>query len=239
MGRKYYKRPNKQALKKTFKLLSFGVLFLGLAVIFYVFFPLLSWQIYFAPVFANQNLKTPIPKTTILTQANISSLLSLSNVVNVDYTNAENWFPKYRFEKLGKNLTYSLSIPKLKIKNATVSTSDTDLTKHLVQYGGTAVPPSKGTAVIFGHSTLPQLFDPKNYKTIFATLYKLENGDEIDVNVDGVDYKYIVYEISVVEPTDYSVFEQNYSDSTITLVTCTPPGTVWKRLLIKARIKAT
>jgi len=237
MRKKYYKKPTK-AIKNVAKALSFGVLIFGLGIVFYVFLPLLSWQIYFAPVFANQNLNAPIPKTTILSGANISSLFSLSETINVDYTNAENWFPKYRFEKGAKNQTYSLSIPTLNIKNATVSTNDNNLAEHLVHYGGTAIPPSKGTAVIFGHSTLPQLFDQKNYKTIFATLYKIQNGDEIIVNVDGTDYHYNVYEIDIVDATDVSVFEQNYNDSFLTLVTCTPPGTVWKRLLIRARIKS-
>ncbi|OGH08483.1 MAG: hypothetical protein A2152_04070 [Candidatus Levybacteria bacterium RBG_16_35_6] len=236
MRKRYYKRPTK-ALKNTVKIISFGVLFIGLAMLFYVFFPLLSWQIYFAPVFANQNLNAPIPKSTILSQSDISSLLRLGSSLNVDYTNAKNWFPRYHFDKTLKSQTYLISIPKLKIKNATVSTNDTDLTQHLIHYGGTAVPPSKGTAVIFGHSTLPQLFNEKDYKTIFATLYQLENGDEIIINVEGTDYAYDVYEISIVEATDNTVFEQNYNDSFITLVTCTPPGTVWKRLLIRARIK--
>lgn len=236
MRKRYYKRPTK-ALKNTVKALSFGVLFIGIGILVYIFFPLLSWQVYFAPVFASQGLNAPIPKTTVLSGANISSLLSLSQTINVDYTNAQNWFPRYRFERGTKNQTYSLSIPKLKIKNAIVSTNNTDLTTHLVHYGGTAVPPSKGTAVIFGHSTLPQLFNQKDYKTIFATLYQLQNGDEIVLNVDGKNYYYDVYELSVVEATDNSVFDQNYNDSFITLVTCTPPGTVWKRLLIRAKIR--
>jgi len=226
MRKRYYKRPTK-ALRNTVRALCFGVLFIGLGILFYVFFPLLSWQVYFVPVFASQSLNAPIPKTTVLSGANISSLLSLSQTINVDYTNAQNWFPRYRFERGIKNQTYSLSIPKLKIINANVSTNNTDLTTHLVHYGGTAVPPSKGTAVIFGHSTLPQLFNQKDYKTIFATLYQLQNGDEIILNVDGKNYYYDVYELSVVDATD----------SFITLVTCTPPGTVWKRLLIRAKLR--
>jgi sortase A len=236
MKQRYYKKPTK-AFKKIAKVLSVVVLFFGLGIISYVFFPLISWQVYFVPVFANQNLNTPIPKTTVLTGSNISSLLDLSQTINVDYTNAQNWFPRYRFEKGAKNQTYSLSIPKLKINKAIVSTNDNNLTEHLVHYGGTAVPPTKGTAVIFGHSTLPQLFNQKDYKTIFATLYELQSGDEIIINVDGTDYHYNIYEINVVDATDISVFDQNYNDSFLTLVTCTPPGTVWKRLLIRAKVK--
>jgi len=106
-----------------------------------------------------------------------------------------------------------------------------------VNYGGTAIPPEKGNAVIFGHSTLPQLFNQKDYKTIFATLYKLTVGDVIQIKVAGVEYYYKIFSITVVDPSDTSVFEQNFSDSFLSLVTCTPPGTTWKRLIIKAKLE--
>ena len=129
-----------------------------------------------------------------------------------------------------------ISIPKINLIDAKVSAKDTDLTKHLVNYGGTALPPEKGNAVIFGHSTLPQLYDKNDYKTIFSYLYKLETGDDIVVKVGNVTYKYKVESVTVVDPTNTSVLEQNFSDSFLTLITCTPPGTIWKRLVIKARI---
>jgi sortase A len=84
---------------------------------------------------------------------------------------------------------------------------------------------------------LPQLFDPKNYKTIFAHLHKIEVGDEIHVNVDNADFVYKIYEKIITTPDDTSIFTQNYDSSYITLVTCTPPGTTWKRLIIKAKIE--
>jgi sortase A len=130
-----------------------------------------------------------------------------------------------------------MSIPKLNIKDALVSAVDDDLAVHLVNLGGTALPPDKGNAVVFGHSTLPQLFDPKNYKTIFAKAYELKVGDELFTNVSGVIYKYRIYNITVVSPEDTSVLEQDYSDSFLTLITCTPPGTIWKRLIIRSRLE--
>jgi sortase A len=235
MTKVYYKRPALRSITKGF---SLAILLAGLGILFYVFFPLLSWQIFFAPVFANQNINTPIPKSTVLTEGNIASLFNLSQSLTVDYTNADNWFPKYRYQKEATSMqNYYLSIPKLKIKDAVVSTTDDNLAEHLVHYGGTAIPPAKGTGVIFGHSTLPWLFDTKNYRTIFATLYELKDNDEILLNIDGIKYSYRVYQTSIVEATDNTVFDQNYNDSFLTLVTCTPPGTVWKRLVIRAKIE--
>ena len=156
-----------------------------------------------------------------------------------DYTNAKNWFPNFHpSQALGKPkvLSYILSIPKIRIKDALVSTTDMDLGKHLVNYQGTSIPGDFGNAVIFGHSTLPQLYSPKDYKTIFANAYKLEIGDSIYSIVNGVTYLHKIYNITVVDPNDSSAFTQNYDNSYLTLVTCTPPGTVWKRLVIKARL---
>jgi sortase A len=228
-------------IKKTLKILSFILILTGISMLFYVFFPLISWQIYFAPTFAAQNVVIPIPKYTVVSdRQTLKDLIkSATDSIEVDYNDASNWFPTYKFQK-SKNptlTTYTISIPKINIKNAYVSTVDTDLANHLVNYIGTSFPPQKGNAVVFGHSTLPQFYDKNNYKTIFTYLYKLSQGDEIMVNVQGKQYKYKVENIIVVDPDNTSVLEQNYDDSFLTLVTCTPPGTIWKRLVVKARIE--
>lgn len=181
----------------------------------------------------NQGLNTPIPK--------LSTLISTAGqTLSVDYTNANNWFPTYYPKANSANLgveSYTMSIPSIDIKDAVVSTNDTNLTQHMINFTGTSVPPQNGNAVVFGHSTLPQLYDPKNYKTILANAYKLKNGDEIFVNFDKISYKYKVTSVLVVDPTDISVLEQDTRDSFLTIITCTPPGTVWKRLVIKSQLQ--
>lgn len=240
MGKTYYKKSNKINKKKVLRVLSFLFFLSGISIIIYIFLPFFSWQIYFAPVFANQSIASPIPKNTLVSVGTLKNLLNgaTNSLTGVDYTNAQNWFPNYKYQKQGnlKLQFYTISIPKLKIKNAVVSTSDTDVAKHLVNYGGTAIPADKGNAVIFGHSTLPQLYNAKDYKTIFTNLYLLSQGDKIIVNSSNINYKYMVESVTVVDPDNTTVLEQNYDDSFLTLVTCTPPGTIWKRLVVKARI---
>lgn len=240
---KYYKKKKRIEKKKFLKLISLSILLTGILIAGYVFFPLISWQIYFAPVFANQEINSPIPKSTIVSSSTIATLLSdaSQSLAGIDYTNAQNWFPNYKFKTSDapKINFYKISIPKIGITNANVSTIDTDLASHLVNYGGTSIPPEKGNAVIFGHSTLPQLYNEKNYKTVFTNLYKLGVGDEINVNINDTIYKYKIEIITVVDPTNTSVLEQSYDDSFLTLITCTPPGTIWKRLVIKARLEKT
>lgn len=234
---KYYYKGKKRNYKILFKLMSVAVLICGAILFSYTFFPLISWQIYFAPVFASQKIDAPIPNHTVINPANIGALIaSATNSISTDYTNAYNWYPG--IQEKGSNIAaYKISIPKIGITDALASNEDTDLTKHLVQFNSDTLPGKDGNSIIFGHSTLPQLYDPTNYKTILANAYKIEVGDEIIVNMEKRQFNYKIESITVVEPSDTSVLAQNFSDSFLTIITCTPPGTIWKRLVIKARIQ--
>lgn len=237
MGKYYYKKSGDR-LKRNLRLISILCVISGVSIIFYVLFPIISWQIYFQPTFASQSITLSIPRANIV----IASLISQakSSIDGTDYTRAENWFPKFNPSASSGQVQipiYTISIPKINIEGAEVSTIDTDLTKHLVNYQGTSIPGQNGNAVIFGHSTLPQLFNAKDYKTIFANAYKLKNGDNIYALVKGVKYSYKIFKIIVVDPNDTSALVQDYDNSYLTLVTCTPPGTIWKRLVIKARLE--
>lgn len=155
-----------------------------------------------------------------------------------DYTNANVWFPAAPQKKVVSSVTaYTLSIPKLGIKDAYVIISGDDLNKSLIHYGGTGLPGEYGTAVIFGHSVLPQFYNPTNYKTIFSTLPTMKIGDEVFVRYDGVEYRYVVYEMLVTEANDLTPLAQRFDDSYVTLITCVPPGTYWKRLNVRARLQ--
>ena len=234
-----YHRPPKLSKKHIGRIIGGLICFIGFSVMAYIFMPLIMWQITLAPVFASQAVVAPIPKTTVASPSTISSLVaSTVGSLGVDYTNASNWFPGYTVRPGdGRIPSYFISIPALHISNAFVSTVNTDLAVHLVHLGGTAIPPDKGTGVIFGHSTLPQLYDPNNYRTIFANAYKLQVGDEIIVTVNNIVYKYKIFSVIVVDPDDTSVLAQNIDDSYLTIITCTPPGTVWKRLVVQSRIE--
>lgn len=237
MGKYYYSK-NGDKLKRNLRLISILCVIIGVSIISYVLFPIISWQIYFQPTFASQNITLSIPRANIVVASLIQQ--ARSSIDGTDYTRAENWFPKFNPTTTSGQVQvpfYTISIPKINITEAVVSTVDTDLTKHLVNFQGTSIPAQNGNAVIFGHSTLPQLFNAKDYKTIFANAYKLKNGDNIYVFVKGVKYSYKIFKIIVIDPSDTSALEQDYDNSYLTLVTCTPPGTIWKRLVVKARLE--
>lgn len=231
-----YKYKKSKNFRLFAKLSCIALIVVGAIFFSYTFFPLISWHIYFAPAAAAQKIASPIPSNNVISPGNISSLITNTKTnVNSDFTNAGNWYPN--FESHGKNkVDYTISIPGIGLENVPVTNKDYDLTKHLVQYNSDTHPPKSGNSVIFGHSTLPQLFNRNDYKTIFANLYKVGVGDEITVNIKGETHKYKVESVTVVEPEDTSPLTQNFTDSFLTIITCTPPGTIWKRLIIKARI---
>lgn len=163
------------------------------------------------------------------------------NLESYDYTRASNWFiddlPTEEF--ISSNISYyTLSIPRLGIESARVNIGGEDLTKSLIQYPGTARPGKQGNTVVFGHSILPQFFNPKNYIAIFSTLPDLEKGEAINVEYDGVSYTYIVQDMFEVLPTDIYVLDQEQNDSYLSLITCVPPGHPLKprRLVVRAKI---
>ncbi len=204
-----YGPPQKRLLKR----LSLVSGLLGLAILAFVILPIVTYQV--------------SPTVT-------------SNQTAPDYTKASNWFVGGRADDFAASQVgyYNLSIPKLGIENAIVAIGGEDLGDSLIQYPGTAVPGKRGNAVVFGHSILPQFYNPKDYISIFSTLPTLESGDEILAQYDGVTYKYRVENIFEVKPTDIQILEQNASDSFMTLVTCVPPGHPLrpKRLIVRARV---
>ena len=158
---------------------------------------------------------------------------------DVDYNLIDNWFPTAPLPRLkpSKITHYSLSIPRLKIKDAVVTIGGTEVKRTLIHYPGTSLPGEYGNSVVFGHSVLPIFYNPTNYETIFSTIPTLKKGDEIFIYFDGVEYTYQVEDYFEVKPNDVTVLEQRFNEQILSLITCVPPGTYQERGVIKARLK--
>jgi LPXTG-site transpeptidase (sortase) family protein len=103
----------------------------------------------------------------------------------------------------------------------------------VVHYNGTAYPGEIGNSVFFGHSS-NDWWEPGNYKFVFVLLEKLVPGDTYEIHYNSRKYVYVVTETKVVPPTDLSVLNQT-SEPISTLITCTPPGTSWRRFIVHAK----
>ena len=135
---------------------------------------------------------------------------------------------------------FSLSIPKLGIEKALVEVNAESLDPKdaLGHYRGSEIPGETGNSFIYGHSVLPWFFNPKNYKTIFSTLEKLEAGDKILIEINEEKLTYVVENKETLNPESVDPLKEFkpkfLNESTITLMTCVPPGTKLKRLLVYA-----
>jgi sortase A len=222
----------------TFRLAPTLTSVVGITLLFSVLWPIFEYE-YHSRSRANYLTETGL--ITPLVEGTSMALAAGPRVVSdTDYTKASNWFtamPQFQGNSVqGPPKYYVISVPKLKIDEATVIVSSDDLSKSLIQYGGTALPGEPGSPVIFGHSILPQFFNPKNYMSIFSTLPTLNAGDDIIITYDGVVYTYRVYNKVEVYPDNVSVLEQNYDTKEIRLVTCVPPGLKTRRLVVMAKL---
>jgi sortase A len=94
----------------------------------------------------------------------------------------------------------------------------------------TAMPGEIGNAVFFGHSSGR---GGSYYETIFATLHRLEVGDDIYIYKNNVKFEYKVESKKIVSSNDFSILEQG-DKKQLTLVTCWPLGTDWQRYVVIA-----
>lgn len=207
----------------------------GVIILVGVIYPIVSYSSTYSKKY--DQLVSPISETTSKVQGVITSTTN----GNVDYTQASTWFTggadKTDFST-SKVDYYTIDIPKLKVKDAIVAIGGEDLSRHIIQYPGTALPGKRGNAVLFGHSILPIFYNPNNYLAVFSLLPNLKKGDEIFVKYDGISYVYNVETMFEVLPTDIQVLDQDSTDSFLTLVTCVPPGhpSNPKRLIVRARV---
>ncbi len=117
------------------------------------------------------------------------------------------------------------------IKNYDEDDIQAGLERGVVHYGETALPGSIGNNVIVGHSS-SNFFNKGKYKFAFVLLDELEENDTFILHHEGTRYVYRVFNSQIIEPNDFSLIQPT-SNAITTLITCTPPGTNWRRLVIQ------
>lgn len=105
------------------------------------------------------------------------------------------------------------------------------LQNGVVHYSGTATPGEIGNTFITGHSS-NYWWAPGKYNNVFIFLDKLKAGDKAVAYHQGKKFIYTVKSKEVVSPKDFKILAQT-DTPTMTLMTCTPPGTSWKRLVVR------
>ena len=169
--------------------------------------------------FFNERFITPL----IRPSTNVSASPIIVNPNNVTATGPE---PKIIIPKINVEAPVVYDEPSIEEKAVQKA-----LERGVVHYATTPNPGEKGNAVIFGHSS-GNIINSGKYKFAFILLKSLDKGDTFFVDKDGKRYVYKVYEKYVTAPTDVSILGARDRPSTMTLVTCDPPGMSTNRLIV-------
>jgi sortase A len=200
------KKIKKEETEITKKVFPITVLIGGILIIIALFIPL--------------NTFSPVLKAEISYHLN-SSKPDFKNIIPVD--------PEF-----------SILIPKINanskiIKNVDPFNSDVyqkALTQGVAHALGSATPDQFGNVFIFAHSA-GNWYQANQYNAVFYLLNKLVKGDNITVYFQKKPYNYIVDEVKLINVNEINYLTNN-SQNQLTLMTCWPPGTTLKRLIVIA-----
>lgn len=143
-------------------------------------------------------------------------------------------------DSVAPSATPEVIIPKINVQipvNYSQTSTDeaaieNDLENGVVHYPTTPEPGQQGNVAIFGHSS-NNIFNKGKYKFAFVLLHTLVEGDTFYLTYNGKVYVYKVISRKVVEPTEVSVLGPVPGQTaTATLITCDPPGTSLRRLVV-------
>ncbi len=190
------------------------VLFLaGLAGLLYIFAPLVQQEFLY---FWKQKMSAN-PATTLELIATDDSQESLSTAT----------------QKLA-DFEYGVYVPKIDALSTVIPAIDpTDASEYLpaLQKGVALADESYTgeTLFLFAHSAGSSFFRSQ-YNAVFFLLHKLHPGDHFYVKNEGKVLRFEVDDIQIVWPNQVNLVEHSSQD--VILMTCYPPGTTLKRLLV-------
>ena len=125
----------------------------------------------------------------------------------------------------------SISIPKIKTSaNIFEGVENTELKYGVGHYPNSSWPDKKGNVTLTSHHN----FGHEYGGPLFSLLHLLEKNDKIFLNYDKKRYTYKVLSRHIVEPNEIEAFRKTQDDR-LTLITCYPPLSTAKRLVIVAK----
>lgn len=99
---------------------------------------------------------------------------------------------------------------------------------------GSTPPGIPGNLYLFSHST-DAPWNIIRYNAIFYLLRELDAGDRVVIFYKKKRYDYIVFDKIITDASDVSYLTKTYDTPVLTLQTCDPPGTLLKRLVVRAK----
>lgn len=126
-------------------------------------------------------------------------------------------------------------------ENPDESAIQKDLERGIIRYPDTANPGQSGNAFLTGHSS-NYAWAPGAYNYILSRMDDLNEGDTITLRVvqqngKTIEYSYTVTKKFVASPDDPRLFEETV-EPVVTLATCWPLHTSFRRLVVKAELES-
>jgi len=141
------------------------------------------------------------------------------------------------------NQDFSLIIPKINANSPVIKNVDPydpaqyqpALTRGVAHAVTSGLPNEPGNTFIFAHSA-GNWYQANQFNAVFYLLNKLVIGDEIIIYYQNQDYHYFVSDTKMVTGSEVNYLKNNSANQQLTLMTCWPPGTTIKRLLVVANL---
>lgn len=108
------------------------------------------------------------------------------------------------------------------------------LSQGVAHAQGTGLPGEKANIFLFAHSS-GNWYQANRFNSVFYLLYKLEKQDLIEVYFHKQKFAYQVTDKVYVDPSSVEYLSRHSLEETLTLMTCWPPGTTNKRLIVIAK----
>lgn len=106
------------------------------------------------------------------------------------------------------------------------------LKKGVIHYPHTGTPDTISNTVLTGHSS-NYWWETGEYNYVFALLPDLQPGDQAIIYYQKKKYVYMMSDSIVVDPRSVEPYLQNTGKPMLTLITCVPVGTAWKRIIVR------
>ena len=141
------------------------------------------------------------------------------------------------------NRDFSIVIPKIKANSKVVADVSpyndkiyqNALTKGVAHAQNTPYPGGIGNTFIFAHSS-SDWYQANRYNAVFYLINKLEKNDDIYIYYKNREFHYKVSNKKIVDPKEINYLTEKLAERKLTLMTCWPPGTTLKRLIVQAKL---
>lgn len=142
---------------------------------------------------------------------------------------------------VAKDKDFSIVVPKIGANSKVIANVDPQnsleyqvaLTRGVAHAKGTSLPDESGNTFLFAHSS-DTLLNANIFNSVFYLLNKIQKDDFFYIIYKEQIYKYKVVKTEIVAPTDVKYYGSTLEEGarTATLMTCWPPATTLKRLVV-------